>query len=121
MAKNDSMSIMNQYKNAPEKEKVESKRVLKVGIIGTGWIADAHASKYKEMADVEVVALADLVPGKAERFAKKWDLPNARCYLSHKELLDSEQGLDAVSICTYNRTHAECTIYALRKAYGGYS
>ena len=37
-----------------------------------------------------------------------------RCYPSHKEMLDAEQ-LDAVSICTYNATHAECAIYALNK------
>ena len=115
MAKKDSMSIMNEYKNAPQKEKIEAKTKLKVGIIGTGWIADAHASKYKEMNDVEVVALADLVPGKAKKFAEKWEFNDARCYLSHKELLDNEKNLDAVSICTYNRTHAECTIYALKK------
>jgi len=115
MAKKDSMSIMNEYKNAPQKEKVESKKKLKVAIIGTGWIADAHANKYKDMSDVEIVALADLVPGKAEKFAEKWEITGARCYLSHKELLDAETDLDAVSICTYNRTHAECTIYALKK------
>ncbi|MBQ2809738.1 MAG: Gfo/Idh/MocA family oxidoreductase [Clostridia bacterium] len=109
------MSIMNEYKNAPKKEEVVSERKLKVAIIGTGWIADAHINKYKEMSDVEVVALADLVPGKAEKFAEKWDITGARCYLSHKELLDAETELDAVSICTYNRTHAECTIYALNK------
>ena len=115
MAKKDSMSIMNEFKNAPQKEKIESERKLKVGIIGTGWIADAHINKYKEMNDVEVVALADLVPGKAEKFAEKWEITGARCYLSHKDLLDAETDLDAVSICTYNRTHAECTIYALNK------
>ena len=115
MAKKDSMSIMNEFKNAPQKEKIESERKLKVAIIGTGWIADAHINKYKEMEDVEIVALADLVPGKAERFAKKWEVEGARCYLSHKDLLDAETDLDAVSICTYNRTHAECTIYALNK------
>ena len=115
MAKKDNMSIMNEYKNAPQKEKIEAKKKLKVGIIGTGWIADAHANKYKDMSDVEVVALADLVPGKAKKFAEKWEFNDARCYLSHKELLDNEKDLDAVSICTYNRTHAECTIYALKK------
>ena len=114
MAKKDSMSIMNEFKNAPQKEKIESKRKLKVGIIGTGWIADAHANKYKEMNDVEIVALADLVPGKAEKFAQKWEITDARCYPSHKELIDNEKDLDAVSVCTYNRTHAECTIYALK-------
>jgi len=37
-----------------------------------------------------------------------------RLYRSHKELLDNEE-LDAVSVCTYNCTHAECAIYALEK------
>ena len=28
-------------------------------------------------------------------------------------MIDNEPELDAVCVCTYNRTHAECTIYAL--------
>ena len=115
MSKKDTQGILDEFKNAPKEESVKSDRKLKVGIIGTGWIADAHAQKYKMMEDVEVVALADLIPGKAEKFAEKWELTDARCYLSHKELLDAETDLDAVSVCTYNRTHAECSIYALKK------
>lgn len=30
-------------------------------------------------------------------------------------MLDNEPELDAVSICTYNKTHAECAIYSLEK------
>ena len=86
---------------------------LKVGIIGTGWIADAHVQAYMKMPDVEIVAGADLVPGKAEAFFKKHGVEGVRCYNSHKELIDAEKDIDAVSVCTYNRTHAECTIYAL--------
>ena len=71
MAKKDSMSIMNEFKNAPKKEQIKANKKLKVGIIGTGWIADAHINRYKEMDDVEVVALADLVEGKAQKFAQK--------------------------------------------------
>ena len=73
MSKKDTQSILDEFKNAPTEEKVQTGRKLKVGIIGTGWIADAHAQKYKMMEDVEVVALADLVPGKAEKFAEKWE------------------------------------------------
>ena len=64
------------------------------------------------MPDVEIVAGADLIPGKAEAFFKKHGVENVRCYPSHKELIDNEQ-LDAVSVCTYNCQHAEPTIYAL--------
>ena len=43
---------------------------FRVGIIGTGWIAEAHAESYLNQPDVKIVALADLIPGKAEAFAK---------------------------------------------------
>ncbi len=89
-----------------------SDKKLKVGIIGTGWIAEAHIKEYQKMEDVEVVALADLVPGKAEAFKERYDVKGARCYLSDMEMLDNEK-LDAVSVCTYNAQHAPCTIHAL--------
>lgn len=88
-------------------------RKLKVGIIGTGWIAEYHVIAYKNMPDVEIVAGADLIEGKAEEFFEKTGVDNVRCYRSHKEMIDNEKDLDAVSVCTYNATHAECTIYAL--------
>lgn len=97
-----------------EKE-IDAAKKLKVGIIGTGWIADAHIQQYKKMPDVEIVAGADLVEGKAEKFFKKWEVEGVRCYSDHKSMLDAETDLDAVSICTYNATHAECAIYALNK------
>ncbi|MDD6735696.1 MAG: Gfo/Idh/MocA family oxidoreductase [Clostridiales bacterium] len=94
---------------------IDASKKLKVGIIGTGWIADAHIQQYKQMPDVEIVAGADLIEGKAEAFFKKWEIEGVRCYPDHKSMLDAETDLDAVSICTYNATHAECAVYALNK------
>ncbi len=110
-------AILNQFKNvADEGVAVDASKRLRVGIIGTGWIADAHMEQYKKMPDVDIVAGADLIPGKAEAFFKKHEVDGVKCYLSHKEMLDDESlKLDAVSVCTYNMTHAECTIYALDK------
>ena len=93
-------------------ERKDNGRKLKIGIIGTGWIAECHMESYLKMDDVEIVAGADLVPGKADAFFKRYGLENVRTYPSHKELIDNEE-LDAVSVCTYNMTHAECTVYAL--------
>ncbi len=93
-------------------KEVDASRKVKVGIIGTGWIAEAHVNAYKKCPDVEIVAAADLVPGKAEAFCKANGLENIELYPSHKELIDNAD-VDAVSVCTYNATHAECTIYAL--------
>ena len=88
-------------------------RKLKIGIIGTGWIADAHMEAYKHMPDVEIVAGADLIPGKAEAFFKKHGVEGVRCYNSDEELIANEKDLDGVSICTYNCQHAPCAIHAL--------
>jgi len=91
---------------------IDASKKIRVGIIGTGWIAGNHAREYLKMPDVEIVAGADLVPGKAEAFFAERGIENVKCYPSHKELIDSGE-VDAVSICTYNTTHAECAIYAL--------
>ncbi len=107
-------AVLNQFTQAVEEEKKVSDRKFRIGIIGTGWIAEAHIESYLQMEDCEIVAAADLIPGKAEKFMAKYGVTGVNFYPSHKELLDNEE-LDAVSVCTYNMTHAECTIYALEK------
>ncbi len=107
---------LDAFKENHESVSIDTSRKLRIGIIGTGWIAGSHMNAYKHQPDVEIVAGADLVPGKAEAFFKAWGLENVKCYPSHKEMLDDESlALDAVSVCTYNRQHAEPTIYALKK------
>ena len=103
---------LDAYKDDHSKQVIDTDKKIRIGIIGTGSIAEAHLQKYLEMPDVEIVAGADLIEGKAESFFKKYNVEGAKCFRSHKELIDA--GLcDAVSICTYNATHAECAIYAL--------
>ena len=106
-------NILDRFKTDTEEHVVDASKKVKVGIIGTGWIAEAHAACYKRCPDVEIVALADIVPGKAEKFAKDNGIEGARIYNSDRELIDNEKDIDAVSVCTYNRQHAPCTIYAL--------
>ena len=108
-------AVLSQFTQTVKEERVfDTDKKLKVGIIGTGWIAEAHVESYKEMPDVEIVAAADLIPGKAEAFMERYGVKGVRFYPDHKAMLDAEE-LDAVSVCTYNSTHAECTIYALEK------
>jgi len=108
-------AVLSQFKQATvEETKVDTNKKLKVGIIGTGWIAESHIQSYKIQPDVEIVAAADLIPGKAEKFMERFGVSGVRFYPSHKEMIDNEE-LDAVSICTYNTQHAEPTIYALKK------
>ncbi len=106
-------NVLDRFKEEIVEEKViDTSKKVRVGIIGTGWIAEVHVSNYKKRPDVEIVAAADLVPGKAKKFAEKFGIPDARCYESSHEMLEKEE-LDIVSICTYNCQHAPCAIDAL--------
>ena len=109
-----SENILDAFKeDHSAKKEIDMSKKLRVGIIGTGWIAEAHVKAYQKCPDVEIVALADLIPGKAEAFCERYNVgENVKFFPSHKELIDSGM-CDAVSVCTYNATHAECTIYAL--------
>lgn len=104
---------LDAYKTNQEKVVIDTNKKVKIGIIGTGWIAGAHMQSYLTMPDVEIVALADIVPGKAEAFAKDFGLEGCHIYSSDEELLANEKDLDGVSICTYNCQHAACAIHAL--------
>lgn len=85
---------------------------IRVAIIGTGGIANAHMSSYIKIPEVEIVAGADIAQGKARAFLDRYGYESANAYESASELLEKEKP-DAVSICTYNSTHAECTVMAL--------
>ena len=104
---------LDDYKNVKvATSEVDRNKKLRIGFIGTGWIAGSHIRAFKQCEDAEIVAGCDLIPGKAEEFFKKNEVEGVRCYESHKEMLEKEN-LDAVTICTYNATHAECAIDAL--------
>lgn len=103
---------LDAFKFNQTEEVIDASKKVKVGIIGTGWIAGSHIKALLEMTDVEIVSGADLIPGKAEKFFADNGIEGIKCYLNHKELIDANE-VDAVCICTYNSTHAECAIYAL--------
>jgi predicted dehydrogenase len=101
---------MNKQKG--ELSMTEIKKKLRIGIIGTGGIAHAHINSYLRLTDeVEVVGASDIVPGKARKFLDEFGLTGVPAFDDNDELLSL--GLDGVSVCTYNSTHAECTIKAL--------
>ena len=112
-----SMENLNDLSVRTEGNAIDTNKKMRIGFVGCGWIAEAHIKSYLNQPDVEIVAGADLIPGKAEAFFKKFGVEGVKTdYASPKEMLDDESlKLDAVSVCTYNRQHAEPTIYALKK------
>ena len=108
-------AVLNQFTPTVQKEEIDTSRILKFAIIGTGWIAESYIESIKQMPDIQVVAAADLIDGKAEKFFKHYGVEGVRLYPDHKALLAAETDLDAVCVCTYNTTHAVCAIDALEK------
>ena len=89
MAKNGD-EVLNQTTQSVAAETKKREGKLKYGIIGTGWIAESHIQSLLKMDDVEIVALADLIPGKAEAFAEQWGVKGARYYPDHASMLKAE-------------------------------
>lgn len=87
---------------------------LRIGIIGCGGIAHAHMGAYLKQNDIEIVAGADIIPGRARAFFDEFNLSDAKDYEDCVEMLEKEN-LDAVSVCTYNRQHVPCAIAALER------
>ena len=79
--------VLSMFKQEETNEKTVSSKKLKFGIIGTGWIAESHVRALKQMEDIEIVAGADLIPGKAEAFFRKEGVEGARCYPDHKSMI----------------------------------
>lgn len=104
--------ILDLFKSKQSSASGKASKKLRVGIIGTGGIAGSHIREYKKMPDVEIVCGADIVEGKAKKFFENWEVPTAKAYTDFRKMIDTEN-LDAVSVCTYNRAHTMCTVYAL--------
>lgn len=86
---------------------------LRVGIIGTGGISDAHIAGYLEFPEAcEIVALADITPGRASAKAAAHGLDGAATFDDPAALL-AAGGVDVVSITTPPSSHAELTVAAL--------
>ena len=87
--------------------------MIRVAIVGTGGIAHTHMEAYRLWPDrCEVVALVDIIEGKAARFKEEFGLA-AETYLSHKDMLE-KGGVDLVDVCTPPYVHAPITIDCLQ-------
>ena len=84
---------------------------LRFAIIGTGFWASYQVAAWKELQGVELVAVYNRTPEKAEVLAKKFNVPGV--YTDVNELLASES-LDFVDIITSVDTHKQFTIAAAK-------
>jgi predicted dehydrogenase len=85
---------------------------IRVAIVGTGGISRAHADAYRKAGGFEIVAVCDIFREKALQAAKEWGVPAKNAFTSYNKMLEMD-GIDTVSVCTYNQAHRRPTVAAL--------
>jgi UDP-N-acetyl-2-amino-2-deoxyglucuronate dehydrogenase len=85
--------------------------VIRFGVIGCGSIGPTHCAAIQQIANAELVAVADNKRERAEAVAKKYDVP--KVYATEEELL-ADPNIDAVCVCTPSGMHADGAARALR-------
>ncbi len=85
-------------------------QILRVGIIGTGWIAEKAAITLRGLKECEAYAIGSRTKEKAEDFAKTWNIPKA--YGSYSELI-ADPDVDLLYIGTPHSHHFDVTREAL--------
>ena len=84
--------------------------ILRVGIIGTGWIAEKAAITLRGLKDCEAYAVGSRTPEKAEAFARQWGIGKA--YGSYAALM-ADPDVDLVYVGTPHSHHYDVTREAL--------
>jgi predicted dehydrogenase len=85
-------------------------RALRTGVIGVGFMGALHARLYSELANTELVAIADLDPEVGRPLAAKLGCD----YCQDPAELLAREDVEAVSIVTPDRQHVEPSVAAAR-------
>ncbi|MFC5471381.1 Gfo/Idh/MocA family protein [Cohnella suwonensis] len=83
---------------------------IRIGVIGTGSISECHLNAYARNANARIVAICDVNEERARKVAAKYGAD--KTFTDYHRLL-ADPDIDAVSICTWNNTHAPISIAAL--------
>jgi predicted dehydrogenase len=84
---------------------------LRVGLVGAGAIAQAYAQAFGTSDEVELVAVADVVPEAAETMAHAY---GCKPFTSYRAMANAAK-LEAVIVCTPPIAHPEICVYFLQR------
>ena len=90
-------------------------KTLRIGLIGTGFMARAHTNAYKRVGDFfpdlewrpGLKAVCARTPEKVRAFAEQWGYESIE---TDWRTLVSREDIDAIDICAPNNTHAEIAL-----------
>lgn len=84
--------------------------MIRIAIVGCGRVSKRHCELLagKKIAGIELAAVCDICPDKAERTGKQWNVP----YFTdmHKMMQEMQNTIDVVSILTESGNHAPHTL-----------
>ena len=89
---------------------MNKEQIMRVGIIGTGWIAEKAAITLGGLQQCEAYAVGSRTSEKAEAFASKWNIPKS--YGSYAELI-ADPDVDLIYVGTPHSHHYDVTREAL--------
>lgn len=87
-------------------------KIIKVGVVGLGFIGPAHIEALRRIPGITVVAISHHTQAKAEARAGQLRIPKA--YTDFYKMIEQEE-LDAVHICTPNHLHYPMARAAMEK------
>lgn len=93
-----------------KKQFMKDGKIMRVGVVGAGWIAEKAAITLNGLSTCECYAIASRTQEKADAFAKQWNVKKA--YGSYAELY-ADPDVDLVYVATPHSHHYEVTRDAL--------
>lgn len=83
--------------------------ILRFGLIGCGRIASRHTQSLSSLRGTQLVAVADIIDSRAQRFAKEYGTDS---YTDYRHVLDRHD-VDVVNVCVPSGLHAQIAIDAM--------
>lgn len=96
------------FQNSLRQLNQEVKRLIRVGVIGTGAMGQNHVRIYNEMEGVELAGISDVDKSRVEAMAAQF---KTKAFTDYKKMF--AEGLDAVSIVVPTKLHKQVTLDTL--------
>ncbi len=94
------------------------KDMITIAVAGLGSRGNAYAAALASFTDrAKIVACADILPDRVERFGDKYGVPSDARFSSAEEMLERERLADVMIIATPDRCHFSQAASALDKSY----
>jgi myo-inositol 2-dehydrogenase/D-chiro-inositol 1-dehydrogenase len=85
-------------------------KMLKVGIIGSGFIAKHHCHAYSQLSNIEIVGISSLNENEAKNLMKEYKIPG-KPLNDFKDLIELD--CDIISACVPNYLHKKVAVSVL--------